>query len=141
MLIVAAGSVFPAAAQPQATRSAQGDCAREASRRGYQVQRTGDFRQIPDGWQMELTLRNPQGRSDDGICTVRTSTGQVSFTGFDFGGGGGDGGGARFDCLSDGGQYRECQLPVDGRARLVRRYSKAPCTEGYSWGQRGDRVW
>jgi hypothetical protein len=32
-------------------------------------------------------------------------------------------------------------LPVDGRARLVKRKSDAPCIEGQSWGQRGDRVW
>ena len=140
-VLLGGGSVWPAAADAQAGRSAQSDCAREANRRGYQVQRTGDFRQIQDGWQLELTLRNAQGRSDDGICTVRTSTGQVSFSGFEFGAGGGGGGGMLFDCLSEGAKYRECQLPVDGRARLVRRYSKAPCEEGYSWGQRGDRVW
>ena len=132
----------PGLAQAPATRSAQSDCAREANRKGYQVLRTGNFRQIPDGWQLDLTLRNAQGRTDDGICTVRTSTGQVSFSGFDLGGGGGGGsGGMRFDCLSENAKYRECQLPVDGRARLVRQYSKTACQEGYNWGQRGDRVW
>jgi hypothetical protein len=35
---------------------------------------------------------------------------------------------------------------VDGRARLVRQYSRptaagGTCQEGFSWGQRGDRVW
>jgi Protein of unknown function (DUF3011) len=141
-VVVTAGLQLPGLALAQATRSAQSDCAREANRKGYQVVRTGDFRQITDGWQLVVTLRNAQGRTDDGVCTVRTSTGQVSFSGFDFGGGG-DGGGMRFDCASDGYKYRECQLPVDGRARLVRQYSddKGPCREGYSWGQRGDRLW
>ena len=139
-VVVTAGLQLPGPAVAQATRSAQSDCAREANRKGYQVVRTGDFRQITDGWQLVVTLRNAQGRTDDGVCTVRTSTGQVSFSGFDFGG---DGGGMRFDCASDGYKYRECQLPVDGRARLVRQYSndKGPCREGYSWGQRGDRLW
>jgi hypothetical protein len=144
-LVVTAGLLLPEPGVAQATRSAQTACAGEANRNGYQVLRTGNFRQIPDGWQLELTLRNAQGRTDDGTCTVRTSTGQVSFSGFDFGGGGGGGGsgGMRFDCASDGYKYRECQLPVDGRARLVRQYSndKGPCREGDSWGQRGDRVW
>lgn len=142
--VVAVAGLWPAAAAQATTRSAQGDCTREANRRGYQVVRSGDFRQIPDGWQLTLTLRNLQGRSDEGVCTVRTSTAQVSFSGFDFGGG--ESGGMRFDCQSEGYKYRECQLPVDGRARMVRQYSKATaaggtCQEGYSWGQRGDRVW
>jgi hypothetical protein len=38
-------------------------------------------------------------------------------------------------------KYRECQLPVKGRAVLVKRLSDARCVEGQSWGQRGDRVW
>lgn len=139
---VAAGLFLPVPVVAQATRSAQSDCAREAGRNGFQILRTGNFRQIPDGWQLDLTLRNAQGRTDDGICTVRTSTGQVSFSGFDFGiGGGGGSDGMRFDCLSENAKYRECQLPVDGRAQVARQYSKTPCQEGYSWGQRGDRVW
>ena len=146
--LVAVAGLWPDAAAAQVTTlSAQSDCAREANRRGYQVVRSGDFRQIPDGWQLVVTLRNAQGRTDDGVCTVRTSTGQVSFSGFDFGGGGeGGSGGMRFDCQSEDYKYRECQLPVDGRARMVRQYSRATaaggtCQEGYSWGQRGDRVW
>jgi hypothetical protein len=139
-VVVTAGLQLPGAAVAQATRSAQSDCAREANRKGYQVVRTGDFRQITDGWQLVVTLRNEQGRTDDGVCTVRTNTGQVSFSGFDFGSGG-DSGGMRFDCLSESAKYRECQLPVDGRARLVRQYSKTACQEGYNWGQKGDRVW
>jgi hypothetical protein len=38
-------------------------------------------------------------------------------------------------------KYRECQLPVNGRAVLVKRLSDARCVEGQSWGQRRDRVW
>jgi len=141
--LVAVAGLWPDAAAAQVTTlSAQSDCTREANRRGYQVVRSGDFRQIPDGWQLTLTLRNLQARTDDGVCTVRTSTGQVSFSRFDFG----DGGGMRFDCQSEDYKYRECQLPVDGRARMVRQYSRATaaggtCQEGYSGGQRGDRVW
>src|SRR5262245_18607935 len=141
--LIAVAALWPQAGAQVTTRSAQGDCTREANRRGYQVVRSGDFRQIPDGWQLTLTLRNLQGRTDEGVCTVRTSTGQVSLSGFDFGG---SGGGMRFDCRSADYRYRECQLPVDGRARLVRQYSRptsdgGTCQEGYSWGQRGDRVW
>jgi hypothetical protein len=134
-LAVTAG-LLPAEAGAQAGRSAQGDCVREANRRGYEVLRTGNFRQLSDGWQVEMTLRDRQGRSDDGVCTVRNN-GQVGFAGYDFGGGGGP----SFTCESQNGKYRECQLPIDGRARLVRRLSKASCDEGESWGQRGDRVW
>src|SRR5688572_8804687 len=92
-VVVTAGLQLPESAQAHTTRSVQSDCAREATRRGYQVVRSGDFRQIPDGWQLVVTLRNAQGRTDDGVCTVRTSTGQVSFSGFDFGGGGEGGSG------------------------------------------------
>jgi hypothetical protein len=38
-------------------------------------------------------------------------------------------------------KYRECQLPIRGRAVLVKRLSDARCVEGQSWGQRNDRVW
>jgi hypothetical protein len=145
MVVLVLAVCSPGALAQVSTRSAQSDCQREAARNGYQVIRTGDFRQMSDGWQLELTLRSPQGRTDDGICTVRTSTGQVSFSGFDFGGAGG-GAGMRFDCQSEDYKYRECQLPVDGRARMVRQYSRptaagGTCQEGQSWGQRGDRVW
>ena len=69
----------------------------------------------------------------------------MSLFGFGWGGSGGGGGSGgnlfEFSCASVDRKYRECQLPVDGRARLVQRKSDAPCTEGKSWGQRGDRVW
>ena len=32
-------------------------------------------------------------------------------------------------------------MPVDGRARLVKKKSEASCDEARDWGQRGDRVW
>jgi hypothetical protein len=38
-------------------------------------------------------------------------------------------------------RYRECQLPVDGRARMVKKLSDSKCVEGSSWGQKRDRVW
>ncbi len=89
-----------------------------------------------------MRIRDSQGRVATGTCHVDSRTGAVSLRGFGWGdGAGGGGANMTFDCASDGGKYRECQLPVDGRARLTQRYSKAPCTEGTTWGQRGDRVW
>jgi hypothetical protein len=141
-VFLAAASLMPppAAAQP---KSAQNDCARAVASRGYSVISSRNFRQQPDGWQLDMQIRSPQGQLSSGSCYVRTSTGAVSLTGFDgtFGPGGGGGANMTFDCSSDGAKYRECQLPVDGRARLIKRYSKAPCAEGTTWGQRGDRVW
>jgi hypothetical protein len=64
-IAVTAGLQLPGSALAQTTRSAQSDCAREANRKGYQVVRTGDFRQVTDGWQLVVTLRNAQGRTDD----------------------------------------------------------------------------
>ena len=37
--------------------------------------------------------------------------------------------GFEFDCASTDNKHRECQLPVDGVARLVKRASSAPCIE------------
>jgi hypothetical protein len=67
----------------------------------------------------------------------------VSLFGFGWGGnpGAGSGGSFAFYCASVDQKYRECQLPVDGRARLVKKKSDARCIEGRDWGQRGDRVW
>lgn len=129
-------------AQAGAQRSAQGDCVREVERRGFSVISTGNFQQSRDGWQLDVKARDYRGRVTDGSCFVTTRTGDVSLYGF--GWGGGDAGppeGFQFVCASKDERYRECQLPVDGRARLVKRKSDAPCTEGRSWGQRGDRVW
>ncbi len=129
-------------AQAGAQRSAQGDCVREVERRGFKVVSTGNFQQSRDGWQLDVKARDSRGRVTDGTCFVATQTGDVSLYGF--GWGGGDAGppeGFRFMCASKDERYRECQLPVDGRARLVKRKSDAACVEGRSWGQRGDRVW
>jgi len=129
-------------AQAGAQRSAQGDCVREVERRGFKVVSTGNFQQSRDGWQLDVKARDYRGRVTDGTCFVATRTGDVSLYGF--GWGGGDAGppeGFQFVCASKDERYRECQLPVDGRARLVKRKSDAPCVEGRSWGQRGDRVW
>ncbi len=122
------------------TRSAQSDCTREVERRGYTVLATGNFEQSRDGWQIDVTARDFRGRVTKGTCFVETRTGDVSLYGFGWGGAAGP---ERFEfsCASKDERYRECQLPVDGRARLVKRKSDAPCIEGRTWGQRGDRVW
>jgi hypothetical protein len=144
-LLAAVACAWPAQAtfaQAGAQRSAQGDCVREVERRGFTVTSTGNFQQSRDGWQLDVTARDQRGRVTNGTCFVTTRTGDVSLYGF--GWGGGDSGppdGFEFVCASKDERYRECQLPVDGRARLVRRKSDAPCVEGRSWGQRADRVW
>lgn len=130
------GSVQAQASQ----RSAQGDCVREVERRGYTVVSTGNFEQSRDGWQLDVKARDHKGRIIGGTCFVETRTGDVNLYGF---GWGGSGSVDRFEfsCASKDDRYRECQLPIDGIVRLVKRKSDAPCTEGRSWGQRGDRVW
>jgi hypothetical protein len=136
---LAAGSV---AADSSVQRSAQSDCQRELQRRGYAVLATRNYQQFRDGWSLELQARDYKGRTSWGTCYVETRTGDVSLYGFGWGGGTGPGaGGVQFNCASPDYKYRECQLPVDGQARLVKRKSDAPCNEGRDWGQRGDRVW
>jgi hypothetical protein len=129
----------------QAQRSAQSDCAREAERRGYTTLATRNFQQYKDGWSLDLQARDRAGRVSWGSCFVETRTGDVSLYGFGWSGGGDAGGNVgnlfEFNCSSTESKYRECQLPVDGRARLVKQKSDSPCIEGQTWGQRGDRLW
>lgn len=131
-----------AAAQP---RSAQSDCARELARYGLTASGWGNFRQLSNGWQVDLSARDGRGRTDSGTCMVLTN-GQIRLFGFDnlgsgWGGGGGSGGGMTFNCASKDGRYKECQLPVNGRVELRQRWSDARCQEGQSWGVKRDRVW
>jgi hypothetical protein len=145
LVAVGPGSAGIAAAQAQlsAQRSAQSDCEREAVRRGYVVISTRNYQQNKDGWSIDLQARDQAGRVSWGSCFVETRTGDVSLFGFGWGGSGAGSGGnlLEFNCASVEGKYRECQLPVDGRARLIKQKSDAPCVQGQSWGQRGDRVW
>ena len=129
----------PAAAQGN-QRSAQSDCTREVQRRGFTVLSTGNFQQSRDGWQIDIKARDHRGKVTNGTCFVETHTGDVSLYGFGWGGGG-TVDSFEFNCASRDDRYRECQLPIDGRARLVKRKSDAPCIEGSTWGQTGDRVW
>ena len=138
--LAATGLPGAAAAQGGAQRSAQGDCVREVERRGYSVLWTGNFEQSRDGWQVEVRARNQRGQVTTGTCFVETRSGDVSLYGFGWGGSSAPDS-FQFTCASRDERYRECQLPIDGRARLVKRKSDAPCREGHSWGQRGDRVW
>jgi hypothetical protein len=140
---VGLGATGNVLAQAPAQRSAQSDCEREASRRGYTVLATRNYQQYKDGWSLDLQARDTAGRVSWGSCFVETRTGDVSLYGFGWGAAGGGSGGSAsdFSCASVEGKYRECQLPVNGRARLVKQKSDAPCIEGRSWGQRGDRVW
>jgi hypothetical protein len=139
VLLVGAAWAAPAAAQAQ--KSAQGDCVREAQRRGYQVLSTGNFNQLKHGWSMDLQVRDAGGRVQSGTCFVDSNSRDVSLYGFGWSDGGGSTSDFEFGCASSDERYRECQLPVDGRARIVKQRSDAPCIEGRSWGQRGDRVW
>jgi hypothetical protein len=140
VLVLASVAPVGQALAQVAPRSAQGDCAREVERRGYRVVSTGNFQQFKDGWQLDVRARDQSGRNVNGSCFVETRSGDVTLYGFGWGGGKPI---DRFEftCASPDHRYRECQLPVDGRARLVKRKSDAPCVEGRSWGQRGDRVW
>ena len=134
-------AVLPAPASAQAAqRSAQSDCTHEVQRRGYTVISTGNFEQSRDGWQLDIRARDHRGRTVDGTCFVETRTGDVSLYGFGWGGSSAPDS-FEFTCASKDERYRECQLPIDGRARLVKRKSDAPCIEGSTWGQKGDRVW
>ena len=123
------------------TRSAQGDCVREANRRGFTVLDTGNFQQFRDGWSIDLRVRNQRGQVTNGSCFVETRTGDVNLYGFGWGYNDEGDDRMQFNCASVDMKYRECQLPVKGRAVLVKRLSDARCVEGQSWGQRGDRVW
>jgi hypothetical protein len=123
------------------TRSAQGDCVREANRRGFTVLDTSNFQQFRDGWSIDLRVRNQRGQVTNGSCFVETRTGDVNLYGFGWGYDDGGDDRMQFNCASINMKYRECQLPVKGRAVLVKRLSDARCVEGQSWGQRGDRVW
>jgi hypothetical protein len=138
--LAATGMPGAAVAQGGAQRSAQSDCVREVERRGYSVLWTGNFEQSRDGWQVEVRARNHRGQVTTGTCFVETRTGDVSLYGFGWGGSNAPES-FEFTCASKDERYRECQLPIDGRARLVKKKSDAPCREGQSWGQRGDRVW
>jgi hypothetical protein len=122
-------------------RSAQGDCVREANRRGFAVLDTGNFRQLKEGWSIDLRVRDRHGRTASGTCFVESRTGEVSLYGFGWGDDWGGQCSIEFVCASVETRYRECQLPVDGRAVLVKRLSDARCVEGQSWGQRRDLVW
>ena len=123
------------------TRSAQSDCVREANRRGFTVLDTSNFQQFRDGWSIDLRVRNQRGQVTNGSCFVETRTGDVNLYGFGWGYDDNGDDRMQFNCASVDMKYRECQLPVKGRAVLVKRLSDARCVEGQSWGQRGDRVW
>ena len=123
------------------TRSAQSDCVREANRRGFSVLDTSNFQQFRDGWSIDLRVRNQRGQVTNGSCFVEIRTGDVNLYGFGWGYDDNGDDRMQFNCASVDMKYRECQLPVNGRAVLVKRVSDARCVEGQSWGQRGDRVW
>jgi len=140
LFVLAVAAPVESALAQAAPRSAQSDCTREAERRGYRVLSTGNFQQFKDGWQLDLKARDHGGRNVNGTCFVETRTGDVALYGLGWGGGT-PVDQFEFTCASPDNRYRECQLPVDGRARLVKQKSDSPCVEGRSWGQRGDRVW
>jgi hypothetical protein len=132
----------PPLKQPNpAARVAQDHCVREANRRGFTVIDTSNFQQQRDGWKVNLRVRDSRGKTHNGSCFFETRSRDVDLYGF--GWGWDDDGDDRFEfnCSSGGSKYAECPMPIKGRAELVKRRSDAPCVEGRSWGQRGDRVW
>jgi hypothetical protein len=140
LLTMVMATLSGAAAAQGNQRSAQNDCTREVQRRGFTVLSTGNFQQSKDGWQLDIKARDHRGKVTDGTCFVETRSGDVSLYGVGWGGSG-TVDSFEFNCASKDERYRECQLPIDGRARLVKRKSDSPCIEGSSWGQKGDRVW
>lgn len=56
-------------------------------------------------------------------------------------GGPGPGGNSRVYCESVKQRYNECAAPFRGRAYVARKYSRAECVEGRSWGQLRGRIW
>jgi hypothetical protein len=45
-------------------------------------------------------------------------------------------------CQSIGGRWGACPVEINGRVRLVRRESNAPCTRGMTWGTiRNEAIW
>jgi hypothetical protein len=137
---LACASVAAHSAEP---RSAQGDCTREAQRRGYQVLQTSNFQQYDEGWTLDMRVRYRTGRTDTGTCFVDNRTGRVNLFNFNEGSTGGSGapGTMRFRCESFDSRYRECQIPIEGEVKRLPRLSEARCDENRSWGRRGDRIW
>ncbi|MGI9246879.1 MAG: DUF3011 domain-containing protein, partial [Steroidobacteraceae bacterium] len=130
----------PAVATPANARSAQSDCNREAGTRGWTVIDTRNYRQLREGWTMDLVVRNRRGATAQGSCFVDGRTGEATLYGI----GWGDkpsGNSIEFKCVSAESSYRECQLPIDGRVELLKKLSESPCREGRDWGRRGDRIW
>ncbi|MCK7508525.1 MAG: hypothetical protein MZV70_33705 [Desulfobacterales bacterium] len=101
---------------------------------------TGNFEQSRDGWQLDIRARDQRGRVTDGTRFVETRTGDVSLYGF---GWGGSGTVDQFDfnCASKDEKYRECQLPIDGRARAGLAVQVGRAASRARLSQRGDRVW
>ena len=67
-------------------------------------------------------------------------------SGHDSGGGNYYGGGsgsapAQVTCESNGNHLVECQIDTHGNVHIVRQLSKAPCTQGVSWGLNRHTVW
>lgn len=138
LLVACALSPLPACAKDQ--RSVQDECRREAARRGFSVLATRNFHKDGDGWSLELQARDQIGRVTWGTCFVENRSGDVSLNGFGWGGREA-GTSVDFYCASPDYKYRECQLPVKGRATLVKKKSDASCVENRDWGQRNDRLW
>lgn len=82
------------------------------------------------------------GYGRGGIWVDRGCRGEFRSRGGGWGGGGGwSGNGQRIRCESDNGRTRTCPIPSRGQVRLVRKLSKADCSEGYSWGRDRNAIW
>jgi hypothetical protein len=76
------------------------------------------------------------GRLRDGVWVDRGCRAE-----FASGRGGGWGHAQRIRCESIDGRSRSCPVNGRGEVRLVRQFSKAPCSEGYSWGRDRNAIW
>lgn len=76
------------------------------------------------------------GRLRDGVWVDRGCRAE-----FASGRGGGWDSAQRIRCESIDGRSRSCPVNGRGEVRLVRQFSKAPCSEGYSWGRDRNAIW
>ena len=123
------------------TRSAQGDCVREANRRGYTVLDTSNFQQLREGWSIDLRVRNQRGQVTNGSCFVETRTGDVNLYGFGWGYDDDGDDRMQFNCASVDMKYRECQIGPGYFGRLQRDLSNGRCRENSTWGTRNGVIW
>jgi hypothetical protein len=139
--IVALLAVAAAQAHPVDRGTTRTECEREAVGRGFTVLEAGDPRDHKDGWSIAMRLRGSRGEVSTGSCFADARTGNVSLYGFGWGDRSRTPAEYIFSCASIEEGRHVCNLPLPGQARLLERYSSAPCEQGEGWGQDNDGLW